>query len=103
MISFFISQALSSDDESTYSNPEKSDIEFEDGSSSDTENRSPKRRTHFDYAEEELQDRTALTILLGGNFAKLDCIQDWFNNLDLKYKVKIIRSLIDTSNGGLQI
>ena len=101
----FVDQILSSDDESTYPSPETSDIELEDQSSSDTDNGSPKRRVRFKYAEEELQERrrTALTILPAWSFAGLDGIRDWFYNLNLKYKVKTIWSLIDTSNGGLQI
>jgi hypothetical protein len=101
----FVDQALRSDDESTCSSPEISDTEFEDGSSSDTENESPTRRMHFEYTEEELQDRrkTALTILSGWRFSQLDGIKDWFDSLSLMYKVKTIWSLVDTSNGGLQI
>jgi hypothetical protein len=99
----FNDQIFSSDDENEYAVSKTSEMESDDGNSSDSENDSCKRKIGFKYTDEELQDRGRLsvTLLSGVKFAKLGIIDEWFEDLPFQKQVKVVWKLLDPSNGGL--
>jgi hypothetical protein len=102
----FNDQIFSSDDENEYATSETSETsetESNDGTSSDSEDDSRKSKIGFKYTDEELKDRRrlSLTLLSGVKFARLDIIDEWFEDLPFKQQVKVVWKLLDPSNGGL--